>query len=151
LRTTGALLALAAAAAPAPAAAQPAVNPSAANPSAAAPSLTAEEAIDVQHRRLQTATGTAPCKRDSPADEILVCGRRGPNPNRVPFPEERLPGERVALLPGEPPSAMAALRATAASSCSTVGPNQHCAGGLPVVGMLTTLAKIGLHLLGRDD
>jgi hypothetical protein len=136
----------AAAAAPAPAAAQPASNPS-----GAAPSVTAEEAIDVQHRRLQAATGTAPCERDSPADEILVCGRRGPDPNRVPFPEERLPGERVALLPGEPPSALAALRSTAGSPCSTVGPSQHCSAGLPVVGVLTTLFKIGKHLLGGDD
>lgn len=113
--------------------------------------LTAEAAIDAQRGRLQTATGTAPCPRATSADEILVCGRRGVDPNRVPVPDDRVPGERVALLRGEPPSPGGALAATAQSPCSAVGRAQHCAGGLPVVGVLTTLFKIGKHLLGGDD
>jgi hypothetical protein len=139
MRRSGAFFAFAAAAMPA--AAQP----------GAAPAPSAEQAIETQHRRLQAATGTAPCPTDAAPDEILVCGRRGGDPDRLPFPDERVPGGRVALLPGEPPSGTAALRATAGSPCTTVGPNQHCGGGLPVVGILTTLAKIGKHLLDGGD
>ena len=124
---------------------------SAAAPALAAPlePLTAEAAIETQRRGLQEATGTAPCDRDVTGDEIVVCGRVGPDPNRVEVP--RLPGDRIALLPGEPPSGRAALDATAQSPCSTVGPVQRCSGGLNVFHVAGVLAKIGKHLLDKDD
>ena len=34
-----------------------------------------------------------------------MCGRRGPDRNRLPFPDERAPGDRVRMLPGELPRA----------------------------------------------
>ena len=121
-------------------------------PAGAQGTITAEEAIETQHRQLQEATGTAPCRPPGESDEdIVVCGRRGPDPNRVPFPDQRMPGDRVRLLPGEPPSGMAALDGTAQSPCSTVGANQRCSGGLNVIQVVGVLAKVGKHLLGRDD
>ena len=80
----------------------------AAAPAAAAPPLTAERAIEAQQDGVRQAVGSAPCPRDSGADDIVVCGRRGPDPNRVPFPDQRAPGERDILLPGELPRAQTA-------------------------------------------
>jgi hypothetical protein len=107
--------------------------------------LTAEGAVEHQRRQLQAATGTAPCDREAEGGEIVVCGRIGPDPNRVEVP--RFPGDRVALLPGEPPSGRAALDATAQSPCTTVGPHQRCSGGLDVFRVVGVLVKIGKHLL----
>jgi hypothetical protein len=36
-------------------------------------------------------------------------------------------------------------------TCSTVGPNQNCGGGLPVIPIIFTAAKIAAKLIkGRD-
>jgi hypothetical protein len=36
-------------------------------------------------------------------------------------------------------------------TCSTVGPNQNCGGGLPVIPIVITAAKIAVHLIKGDD
>ena len=108
--------------------------------------LTAEAAIDVQKRELQEAAGTAPCPRDEVGDEIVVCAGRGPDPNRLPFPDEQPPGARGVGL-GTASDAMNA----GTSPCSAVGPNQRCSGGLDLFRVGTVLFKIGKHLLGKDD
>jgi hypothetical protein len=66
---------------------------------------TAEQAIELQRDGVREAVGTAPCPRDAADDDIVVCGRRGADPNRLPLPVEPVPGEREHLLPGQLPRA----------------------------------------------
>jgi hypothetical protein len=119
----------------------------AASPPAAAlapgESLTAERAIEIQRNPVREAVGTAPCSRDPGSDDIVVCGRRGPDPNRLPLPVERVPGERENLLPGELPRAQASFD-TCAIGCRR-GP------GIDVFKAVDTSIKIVRHILGKDD
>jgi hypothetical protein len=105
--------------------------------------LTAERAIEIQKGQVQEAVGTAPCRRDGESGDIVVCGRRGPDPNRPPLPFERVPGERENLLPGELPRAQ-----TSYDSCM-FGCQQ------PVTVDQGDVIKYGgrilRHILGKDD
>ena len=106
-------------------------------------SLSAERAIEVQKDSVREAVGTLPCRRDGAGADIVVCGRRGPDRNRVPFPGQRLPGEPENLLPGELPSAQ--------DSFST------CEFGCPQPVTITDKdvrkygGRILRHVLGKDD
>jgi hypothetical protein len=110
-------------------------------PATAAP-LTAEQAAERQRDGLRQAVGTAPCARGG-AGDIVVCGRRGPDPNRVPFPDQRAPGEPENLLPGELPRAR-----TGYDTCE-FGCQQ------PVTITDKDVRKYGgrilRHVLGKDD
>jgi hypothetical protein len=77
-------------------------------PTLAAPPLTAERAIEAQQEGVRQAVGTAPCPRGADAGDIVVCGRRGPDPNRLPPGSRRAAGEPEPLLPGELPRAQSA-------------------------------------------
>jgi hypothetical protein len=105
--------------------------------------LTAERAIEVQKDSVREAIGTAPCRREGGSGDIVVCGRRGPDPNRLPLPVERVPGEREHLLPGELPRAQASF-----STCQ-FGCQQ------PVTVTQGDVIKYGgrilRHVLGKDD
>ena len=105
--------------------------------------LTAERAIEVQQDSVREAVGTLPCRRDEAGGDIVVCGRRGPDPNRVPFPDQRLPGEPENLLPGELPRAR-----TSYNSCMIACPQ-------PVTITDKDVRKYGgrilRHILGKDD
>ena len=109
--------------------------------SAAAP-LTAEQAAEIQRDGVREAIGTAPCPRGASAD-IVVCGRRGADPNRVPFPDQRAPGEPENLLPGELPRAQASYGT--------------CMFGCPQPVTITDKdvrkygGRILRHVLGKDD
>ena len=100
----------------------------ASTPAIAAPPLSADEALARQQSSLRSGLGLV-CDRDS--GEIVVCGRQGPDPNRLPLPVPPDPGARNS---GEPvdPSATLAL---SAEQCTTVGRNPHCSGGLPILGI----------------
>ncbi|HEX9966270.1 MAG TPA: hypothetical protein VGB04_14940 [Allosphingosinicella sp.] len=98
----------------------------AAAPAPAAPPLSAEEALARQASSLRSGLG---CDRG--AGEIVVCARQGHDPNRLPLPVEPEPGARNA---GEPPDPDDSL-ALSAQKCTTVGPNQQCSGGLPILGI----------------
>jgi hypothetical protein len=117
---------------------------------------TAEQAM-VQYRRTFRPVSELRCPKSTGADDIVVCGRReGRDPNRVPFPEAREPGERVHLLPGEPPSAMAALNAASGDPCRMAGPNHPCDGAMTIwspdgPSLLGGLIKVVRHLAGGDD
>ncbi|HEX8308908.1 MAG TPA: hypothetical protein VF645_10885 [Allosphingosinicella sp.] len=105
--------------------------------------LTADRAIDIQKDSVREAIGTLPCRRDGAGGDIVVCGRRGPNPNRVPFPDQRTPGEPENLLPGELPRAQ--------STFST------CEFGCPQPVTITDKdvrkygGRIVRRILGKDD
>ena len=92
---------------------------------------------------MRQTVGTAPCARNAAADDIVVCGRRGPDPNRLPLPVEPVPGEREHLLPGELPRAQASYD-TCMFGC------QH-----PVMITDKDVRKYGgrilRHILGKDD
>jgi len=105
--------------------------------------LTAEEAIEIQKDGVREATGTKPCARGSANGDIIVCGRRGADPNRLPLPVEPLPGDREHLLPGELPRAQASYD-TCAIGCRR-GP------GINAFRALDTTVKIVRHILGEDD
>jgi hypothetical protein len=105
--------------------------------------LTAERAIDLQKEQVREAVGTAPCRRDGTGGDIVVCARRGPDPNRPPLPFERVPGEPENLLPGELPRARTSYD-TCMFGC------QH-----PVTVTDEDVRKYGgrilRHVLGKDD
>lgn len=106
----------------------------AAGPASAAPSATAEEALARQQSGLQKSLGLD-CDRGG--DEIIVCGRHGPDPNRLPLPVPPEPGARHS---GEPPDPSEAL-ALSAEKCTPVGRNQQCSGGLPILGIAVMIVQ----------
>jgi hypothetical protein len=112
-------------------------------PASAAPPLTAERAIEVQQDSVRETVGTLPCRRDGASGDIIVCGRRGPDPNRIPFPDQRAPGEPENLLPGELPRPQSGF-----STCE-FGCQQ------PVTITDKDVRKYGgrilRHILGKDD
>src|SRR4051794_28519670 len=116
----------------------------------------AEQAM-ARYRRTFQPVSELRCPRSVGPEDFVVCGRReGPDPNRVPFPEAREPGERVHLLPGEPPSAMAALNAASGDPCRMAGPNHPCGGAMTIMSLggpslLGGLFKLVRHLAGGDD
>lgn len=107
-------------------------------------SLTAERAIEIQQDGIRHAIGTAPCPRDRDTGDIVVCGRRGPDPNRLPLPVERIPGERESLLPGEMPRAQASYD-TCVIGCQPSGIR------FDVIRTVKIGSKIVRHILGKDD
>ncbi len=105
--------------------------------------LTADQAVERQRDGVRRAVGTAPCASAAAAGDIVVCGRRGPDPNRLPFPDQRAPGEPENLLPGELPRAQ-----TSYDTCLFGCPR-------PVTITDKDVRKYGgrilRHLLGKDD
>ncbi|MFL6845740.1 MAG: hypothetical protein ACJ8ER_12760 [Allosphingosinicella sp.] len=116
----------------------------AAAPAAAQPPLSAERAIEVQREGLRESVGTAPCPRGANGEDIVVCGRRGADPNRLPLPVEPLPGEREHLLPGELPRAQASF-STCVIACEPHGIQVN-----PIL-VFKVGRKIVRHILGEDD
>ena len=106
--------------------------------------LTAEQAVEIQQSGVRDAVGTAPCPRDRETGDIIVCGRRGPDPNRLPLPAERLPGDRENLLPGELPRAQASFD-TCVIGCQPTGVR------FDVFRTIKVGSKIVRHILGKDD
>ena len=117
---------------------------SVAAPALAAPPAYAEDALDRQKASLRTSLGLD-CDRGEA--EIVVCGRQGPDPNRLPLPVPPEPGDRRA---GEPPDPSEAL-ALSAEKCTTVGPNQQCGGGLPILPIAVWLVRTAIEAAKGDD
>jgi len=115
---------------------------------AAAGPVTADDALS-NYRQTFRPVSELRCPKGA-GNDIVVCGKRdGPDPNRVPFPNEREPGARVALLPGEPPSASAALALTDRGPCETAGPNHSCGGGIDFLSILFGAVKIAKAIHDR--
>ena len=113
-------------------------------PLQASPPVTAEEALARQQSGLQRSLGLD-CDRGG--EDIVICGRQGPDPNRLPLPVPPEPGARHA---GEPPDPSEAL-ALGAEKCTTVGPNQQCSGGLPILPIALWLVKTAIKVAQGDD
>ena len=95
--------------------------------------LTADEAMRNYHAMLKPVRALD-CPRD---EEIVVCGRKGPDPNRPPIPYERKPGDHVRLLPGEAPRPG----------------GQMCTWDCkePAVGNVRNIVKGIAHLFGKEE
>lgn len=108
-------------------------------PAGAAEPLTADSALDKYHQAVRPIA--CPKRAD---DEIVVCGRTGrADPNRLPLPVERPPGE---IVPGEATASAGELE-----RCSNVGPVQQCGGGLPVMAIALFAVKTAIKLIDKDD
>jgi hypothetical protein len=107
----------------------------------AAPPASADEALARQQSSLRSSLGLD-CDRDS--GEIVVCGRTGPDPNRLPLPVQPEPGARIAGEPVDPKDTLA----LSAETCTAVGRNPRCSGGLPILAIaamiVQTVAKAAL-------
>ncbi|MFL6845739.1 MAG: hypothetical protein ACJ8ER_12755 [Allosphingosinicella sp.] len=114
-------------------------------PLRAAPPPSADEALARQQAGLHSTLGLD-CERRRAEGEIIVCGRAGPDPNRLPLyqPDE---GRHET---GEPPEALDAL-ALSKQRCTTVGPNQQCSGGLPVIAIAVWLAKTAIKAAKDEE
>ena len=105
----------------------------------AAEPLTAEGALG--NYRLSVQPIECPKRED---DEIVVCGRSDRvDPNRLPLPVERPPGE---IVPGEAKASAGQLE-----KCSNVGPVQQCGGGLPVMAIAMFAVKAAIKLIEKED
>lgn len=113
-------------------------------PAAAAPPASAEEALARQQASLRSSLGLG-CDRDS--GEIVVCGRPGPDPNRLPLPVEPEPGARTAGEASDPRASLALTN----QKCTTVGPNQQCSGGLPILGIALFLVQTAVKAVMEKE
>jgi hypothetical protein len=109
------------------------------------PSATAEQAIAAQKDGLRSVI-LPRCRPDE--QEIVVCGHRADR-ERVPFPDQHLPGSRTHLLPGEPPSAVAAMN-SATPPCNSAGA-PRCGFSISFVTVGIILFKVGKHLADPDS
>src|SRR3954470_20684863 len=90
-----------------------------------------------QYRRTFQPVSELRCPKSVGPEDIVVCGRReGRDPNRLPLAQEREAGERVGLIPGEPPSATEGLARTDRGPCETAGPNHACGGSISLLSIL---------------
>lgn len=110
----------------------------------AAPPLSAEEALARQQSSLRSGLGLD-CDRD--AAEIVVCGRQGPDPNRLPLPVPPEPGARRSGEPVDPSETLA----LSAEKCTTVGRNQQCSGGIPILGIAAMIVQTVVKAALKDD
>jgi hypothetical protein len=105
------------------------------SPEQSAEPLTADQAMENYRKRFES-VDEIDCPKPTDPDEILVCGRSGAaDPNRLPLPVERVPGEHIA---GEPVGG-------AAFSCL-----RNCYQGIDIIKVLTTGKKIIDHILHPD-
>lgn len=110
---------------------------------AAAP-LSAEAALARQQSSLRAGIGLG-CDRG--AGEIVVCGRQGPDPDRLPLPVPPEPGARRSGEPVDP----GATLALSAEKCTTVGPNQQCSGGIPILGIALMIVQTVVKEALKED
>ena len=110
----------------------------------AAEPKTAQEAL-TSYRAMFKPTSQLGCPQGGGEEEIIVCGRREDEvqPERLPLSIEPEPGERIT---GEAPSALDELD-TGSERCSTVGPNQSCGGGIPILQAIALVAQIAVKLV----
>lgn len=101
--------------------------------------VTAEEAM-AHYREAFRLVPAANCPVSRDPEDIVVCGRRDARSERLPLPVEPEPGERVRLLPGEMPSAVAAMNAGAPAQ----------GGGINIIGTAITIVN-GIDRLIHGD
>jgi hypothetical protein len=109
----------------------------------AADNVTAEEAT-ANYRKMFPPVDKLDCAPGK-GDEVVVCGQRsGPGP-RLPLAQGPPEGQRAS---DAIPSAAEVIARR--DSCSTVGQDQHCSGGLPVLPAAMFLGKVISKILTGD-
>jgi hypothetical protein len=103
-------------------------------PASSAPPQSADEALARQQASLRSSLGLD-CDRES--GEIVVCGRTGPDPDRLPLPVPPEPGERRSGQPVDPIDTLA----LSAETCTAVGRNPRCSGGIPILGIALMIVR----------
>lgn len=115
------------------------------SPAAAAPAgATAEEALE-RYRQVFVPTPVLDCPPSADPDEVVVCAKAGPAPYRLPLPvaaSAPRPSDRAG---GEQLSAMGSGPGT----CTPVGRDQRCNGGLPVIPIAIAVAKAAVQVVGE--
>lgn len=114
-------------------------------PALAQPALSADP-VAAQQAELRAVLRPR-CLAPGEDEEIVVCGQRDDDRYRVPPP--LVPGVRPAgaRAGGEQRAAMAAND----QSCTPIGRDQQCNGGLNVIGIGLTIARaIGQAIANRD-
>lgn len=111
---------------------------------------TAESTAQDYIRQAKRNMGLTPREDCGQADAdgaIVVCGRRGDNPNRLPLPDERddLAGKRVR---GDIPRATA--NAPRTYGCSVVGQTNQCTRGLDMMSITGTAIKLITKIIDPD-
>lgn len=88
------------------------------------------------------------CRKGSSSEEVIVCGRVGRDPYRLPLPVEPLPGKRVS---GEIDQVAASENGS--EPCSTVGPNGGCGGFIPILPFALWVVKGAIKAVeyAKDD
>lgn len=111
---------------------------------AAAQPLSSEQAMENFRSKTMRPPG---CADSGDTDDITVCGSRSQgSAYRLPLVEPA-PGARIR---GEAASAVTV--AETRDTCSAVGRNQSCGGGLPIMGAVMLLARIiEKKVLNPDD
>ena len=111
-----------------------------------AQTASADALVERQRTELRAAL-RLDCPQSADEDEVIVCGTREPDQRErlAPIaPPSRGPAHRAG---GEQRAAMAA----GSETCTTVGRDQRCNGGLDVIGIGFTIARaIGQALMNRD-
>ncbi|HEY0132182.1 MAG TPA: hypothetical protein VGB57_12345 [Allosphingosinicella sp.] len=113
-------------------------------PAASAPPPSADEALARQQGSLRSSLGLD-CDRDS--GEIVVCGRTGPDPDRLPLPVPPEPGARRSGEPVDPSDTLA----LSAETCTAVGRNPRCSGGLPILGIAAMIVQTVVKAAIKDE
>jgi hypothetical protein len=105
-------------------------------------------AVDAQRELVRSAVAPE-CDAATSGEEIVVCGRREEEANRRYrlAPMEGSAGAVESQAGGEQ---LAAMRA-GSSRCSTVGRDQQCGGGLPLLAVAATLVRGIRALRARRD
>jgi hypothetical protein len=113
-----------------------------AGPAAAAGPDTAEAFLEAQREKLRSGIGLSPCPPPGGQAEIVVCGRRGPDPYRLPLASDPDPGARRAGVPADG----RALLALGAEPCTSAR-RQRRSDGLDMVAVAATLASLAATAL----
>lgn len=113
-------------------------------PAAAQPPLSAEQALARQQSSLRSGLGIG-CDRGTA--EIVVCARQGPDPNRLPLPVQPEPGDRRSGEPVDPSETLA----LSAQTCTTVGRNPRCSGGLPILAIAAMIVQTAVKAAVKEE
>lgn len=113
-------------------------------PASPAPPPSADEALALQQASLRSSLGLD-CDRES--GEIVVCGRTGPDPDRLPLPVPLEPGERRSGQPVDPIDTLA----LSAETCTAVGRNPRCSGGIPILGIAAMIVQTMVKAAVRKE
>lgn len=105
----------------------------------------AQDYID-QARKNLGLTSREDCGKPDNDGAIVVCARQGPDPNRLPLPDERvdLAGKRLGDIPA------ASTVNPKARSCGVVGNGYGCNGGSPLLPAVITGARMLIKIIDPD-